>query len=130
MTKIGEILYWTPRLICIVAIVVISMLLFDTFKPEFSSWHQIRTFLLNMVPSFTLVLLLLLAWRKELTGGSIFLIIGLALSFFVYHYSFGINHSLGKSLLQVVKLALPFCLTGILFISDYFYKKRHTHVVH
>ncbi len=130
MTKTGEILHWMPRLICIVAIVVISMLLFDTFKPEFSSWHQIRTFLLHMVPSLTLILLLLLAWRKELTGGIIYLLIGLALSFFVYHYNFEINHSLGKSLLQVAKLSFPFCLTGILFIIDFFYKKRHGNPVH
>jgi hypothetical protein len=130
MTKAGEILFWTPRLMCIVAIVVMSMLSFDAFKPEFSSWHQIRTFILHMVPSFTLILLLLLAWRKELTGGTIFIVVGMLLSVFLYRYNYQEYHSFIKSFVPVALVALPFCLTGILFVVDYFYKKRHRKLIH
>ncbi len=130
MTKTGEILYWTPRFLCMVAIVVISMLTIEAFKPEFSSWHQLRTFIMQMVPAFTLVLLLLVAWRRELTGGTIFMLVGVIMAFFVYKYHYHLSHSFIKSAGRVVIMAFPLLLTGVLFVLDYFYKKKHRNLVH
>ncbi len=130
MTKTGEILYWTPRFLCMVAIVVISMLTIEVFKPEFSSWHQLRTFIMQMVPSFTLVLLLLFAWRKELTGGTMFIFVGLIMAFFVYKYHYQLSHSFIKSAGKVVVIAFPLLFTGIMFVLDFFYKKKRRNLIH
>ncbi|MBR8537452.1 hypothetical protein KDU71_17925 [Carboxylicivirga sediminis] len=130
MTKTGEILYWTPRFLCMVAIVVISMLTFEAFKPEFTSWHQLRTFFMQMVPSFALVLLLIFAWRRELAGGTFFIIIGAIMAFFVYKYHYHLSHSFIKSAWRVIIMAFPLCLTGCLFVMHYFYKRKRGNLIH
>ncbi|WP_439183069.1 DUF7670 domain-containing protein [Carboxylicivirga taeanensis] len=130
MTRTGDILFWTPRLMCIVAIVVLAMLSFDAFKPEVASWHEVRTFVLQMIPSVTLILLLVIAWRKELTGGLIFIIIGLGLSVIVFYYHHQLGHSFLRSLISFFLIAFPPTLAGFLFVGHYFYKKKHKHTVH
>jgi len=126
MTRTGKILHWTPRILCILAILFISLFAIDAFDNELSQWHQLRNFILHLIPSFTLIIFLALAWRKELLGGIILTLIGLILTPLLFRHNYGMNHSLWLSLIVILTISLPFFLTGILFIGSYFYKKKHT----
>ena len=77
MKNSAKIFYWMPRIICIIAILFISLFALDAFSPELSFWQQIGGFLMHLIPSFILLAILVLAWKKEFIGGILFMIIGL-----------------------------------------------------
>lgn len=47
-----KILYWSPRILCILAILFVSMFSLDAFEPGVPFWNQILAFLMHMIPSF------------------------------------------------------------------------------
>lgn len=116
MKKQNVILYWTPRILCILAILFISMFAFDSFSPNLTIWQQIGAFLLHLVPSFILLAFLLVAWKWELIGGLIFTVIGLVATPFIYLHNYRMNHSVSSSLLVILIITIPFVLVGVLFI--------------
>jgi len=125
MAQTGKILHWTPRILCITAILFVSLFALDAFDPELSLRHQIRDFALHLIPSFTLLLFLILAWRKELLGGIILTIIGLVLTPFIFRHNYHMNQSVLLSLVVILTITVPFVLTGLLFIGSYYYKKKN-----
>lgn len=116
--------YWTPRLLCILAILFISLFALDAFSPELSFWQQIGGFLMHLIPSFILIALLILAWKKELIGGIVFLIIGLSLSPIVFSHNYRMNHSIFMSLGIIFSITIPFAVVGILFMISHFKRKK------
>jgi len=125
MALTGKILHWTPRIICILAILFVSLFALDAFNPELNLKSQIRDFILHLIPSFTLLAFLILAWRKELIGGIILTTIGLILTPFIFRHNYHMNQSLWLSFVIILTITIPFVLTGVLFIASYFYKKKH-----
>jgi hypothetical protein len=120
-----RILYWSPRIICILAILFISMFAIDAFGPEKTMWQQLGDFLLHLVPSFVLTAVLVLAWKWEFLGGIIFIVIGFVLSIFVFMLNYNRNHSIGTSLGEVLIITFPFLVVGALFVISHFMKKKN-----
>ncbi len=120
-----KVLHWTPRVICILAILFISLFALDSFSPDLTIWQQIGAFLIHLIPSFVLLALLIVAWKWEYIGGIIFIIIGLGLSPFIYNHNYNMNHSVGMSLGIILMITFPFVVVGVLFIISYFIKKRY-----
>ena len=120
-----KILHWTPRLICILAILFISLFALDSFSPDLTIWQQIGAFLIHLIPSFVLLAILIVAWKWEYIGGTIFIIIGLGPSPFIFKHNYDMNHSVGMSLGIILMITFPFVVVGVLFIISYFMKKRH-----
>jgi len=66
-----KILHWTPRIICILAILFISMFAIDSFAPDLTIWQQLGGFLIHLIPSFILIAILIIAWKwKKLAVSS------------------------------------------------------------
>ena len=124
MNKLKPFLYWLPRILCILAIVFISFFALDAFQPELTVWQQIQAFLMHLIPSFILLLFLLIAWKWELIGGVIFVLIGLVLSPFVYMHNYNMNGSVWMSIGIIAMITFPFILVGILFILGYIVNKK------
>jgi hypothetical protein len=118
-----KLLHWIPRILCILAILFISMFAFDAFDPKLTIWQQIGGFLMHLIPSYILIALLIIAWKWELIGGIIFVLIGLGFSPFIFSHNYHMNHSIWMSLFIILMINIPFALVGILFIISY-YKKR------
>ena len=121
-------LHWLPRILCIIAILFISMFALDSFNPELTVWQQIKGFLLHLIPSFILILLLILAWRKELIGGIIFVIIGVIFTPLIFNHNYQMNQSIGMSLGIISLITIPFVIIGVLFIMSYYRKKKHQEI--
>jgi len=119
-----KLLHWLPRILCILAILFISLFALDVFDPKLTFWEQITGFIIHLIPSFLLMLILLLAWKKELIGGIVFTIIGLGFSPLVFMHNFRINHSVWMSLSIIALITIPFTIVGILFIMSHYRKKR------
>ena len=120
-----RVFHWLPRVICILAILFISMFALDAFAPGLTIWQQLGAFLIHLIPSFVLTALLIVAWKWEYIGGIIFTVIGLGLSPFIFIHNYHMNHSIGMSLVVILMINFPFIITGILFILSHFLKKKN-----
>jgi prolipoprotein diacylglyceryltransferase len=120
-----KVLHWLPRILCILAILFISMFSLDAFAPGLTLWQQLGGFLIHNVPSFVLLAVLIVAWKWEKVGGIILTILGLVLCIFVFILNYKRNHfSVATSLLNTLMVAIPFVLAGILFILSHYRKKK------
>jgi hypothetical protein len=124
MKTTDKILYWAPRIICILAIAFISLFAADSFGPGRSIWQQLAAFFMHMIPSFVLLAILLVAWKWELIGGILLTAVGIGLSPFIYMLNFKRTHATGMSIVSVLIVTVPFVLAGILFLIGYYRKKK------
>jgi hypothetical protein len=123
-TKV-KVFHWLPRIICILAILLVSLFALDSFAPGLTIWQQLGAFFIHLIPSFVLVAFLIVAWKWELAGAIIFIVTGLILSVLIYSINYNRLHSVGKSLGIVAIIATPFILAGILFLISYLLKKKN-----
>ncbi len=123
-TSIG-IFHWLPRIICILAILFISVFASDAFAPGLTTWQQLGAFAMHLIPSFILLVILIIAWKWELVGGIIFAFLGLGLSPFIFLHNYDMNHSVAMSLGIIALITFPFFCVGILFIISYYKKKKN-----
>ena len=119
-----RIFHWLPRIICILAILFVSMFAADAFAPGLTICQQLVAFFMHLIPSFVLIAALVVAWNCELVGGIVFMVIGLGLSPFVFNLNYNRNHSVGTSLGIIAMITFPFIVVGILFLVSHFLKKR------
>lgn len=123
------IIYWLPRIISILAIAFISVFALDAFDPSLSIWRQLQNFAMHLIPSFILLLILLIAWKWELVGGIIFLAIGLVFTPIIYMHNFRMNGSVLMSLGVIMTITFPFILVGSLFILGHRHKKTKSSAI-
>jgi len=109
-------LFWTPRILTILAILFMLMFSFDTFGGNEPFARKLLGFLIHNIPVLILIGVLIIAWKWEIIGGVLFIIAFIVAS--IYFKSFSGNPG---SLIVIV----PFLLTGILFILHHvLYGKR------
>jgi hypothetical protein len=124
MNRLTKIAYWTPRILCMLAILLISVFALDAFGPGQTVWHQILAFIIHMIPSFILIILLIVAWKWEKTGGIILSLAGLAWGLFLIK-TYSMQHgNFWIVFYRVMALAFPFILSGILFIISHYLQKK------
>ena len=122
----SKVVYWTPRLLCIIAILLISLFSLDAFAPGLTLWQQLGAFFMHMIPSFVLTALLAYAWRNEKSGGIIFLLIGLIFSPLIFNWNYRMNNSVWISLGIIAAITLPFVVVGILFLMHHSMKTKNS----
>jgi len=111
-----NLIFWLPRVLCILAIAFISIFALDAFRSHLTFWQQLRNFIIHMIPSFILIAILVIAWKREITGGIIFVTLGLILSPLVFIHNYRMNDSIGMSLLIIAVITIPLIVVGLLFI--------------
>ncbi len=124
MKTAHKVIYWLPRIICIAAILFISMFAADAFQPGLTIWQQLGHFFMHLIPSFILLGILLVAWKWEMVGGIIFILIGLGFTPAIYSHNYHMNHSVLISLGIIATITLPFVLVGTLFLLSNWQRKR------
>ncbi|MBN1108557.1 MAG: hypothetical protein JXR66_00960 [Bacteroidales bacterium] len=125
MNITDKIIRWTPRILGILAILFISMFAFDSFSPDKTLGQNLLSLLIHLLPSIALLIVLLIAWKRELAGGIIFIAAGIALSVFLYSGNMNRTGVPGQALLVVLILGLPFVVAGILFIISHFRQHKN-----
>ncbi len=125
MTKKSTLTWWLPRILCVCAILFISMFALDSFEEEATVNQQMLNFMIHLIPSFILTMILMLAWEKELIGGLIFVAIGIITSPFVFMLNYNRTHSVGTSLFIISIICFPFILVGVLFILNHLKRVRY-----
>jgi hypothetical protein len=126
MDKTIKLFYWLPRILCVLAILFISIFAFDAFDGDRSFWQKLAAFAIHLIPSYILTLFLLIAWKWERIGGIIFIVIGLAFSPFIATHNYAMNHSLWLTTTIVLTINMPFVIVGILFLLSHHLKQKNT----
>ncbi|KAF0196423.1 MAG: hypothetical protein FD166_2378 [Bacteroidetes bacterium] len=103
----NRLLYWTPRVIAIMAILFMMIFSLDCFEGSYTIGERLTCFVMHNIPSFLVVLILIAAWKWELAGGILFLLAALTGSILFRGFS-------GNPASLIVMA--PFAVAGILFI--------------
>ena len=74
---IKRVVYWTPRILCIVFAVFISLFAFDVFEEGKGFWETSVALLIHLVPTIIIVAVLVVSWRREWIGGILFIALGI-----------------------------------------------------
>jgi hypothetical protein len=119
MNKRNQVVHWLPRIICILAILFISIFAADAFEQGLSA------VLIHLIPSFVLLTFLIVAWKWEFIGGIIFTLIGLGFTPVIFMLNYNRNHSIWLSLFIILVITFPFIIVGILFIVSHLLKRKN-----
>ncbi|MDD5099057.1 MAG: hypothetical protein PHP35_01830 [Candidatus Colwellbacteria bacterium] len=69
-------LYWAPRVLSVLFIGFISLFSLDVFG-SYSGWETVLALLIHLIPSFILVGVVILSWKRDLVGSISFLFLSL-----------------------------------------------------
>ena len=112
MTK--KLLYWSPRILGILAILFMMMFSLDCLGEQDSFGNQMTCLFMHNIPAFICIAVLIVSWKRELLGGILFILAFIAAS--IFFNSFTGNWG---SLIVI----FPFLLIGVLFIISHYRKK-------
>src|SRR3972149_1113428 len=112
MNTLPKVLYWTPRVVCLLYIGFISLFALDVFSGEYNLAQTLVALTMHLIPSMLIFLALVIAWRWELAGSIVFDV--LAVGWLIYVGDFG------KSLI----ITLPLFVISSLFVGDWVYQRK------
>lgn len=75
-TTTRRFLFWTPRILCILYALFLSLFAPDVFGQGYGFWGTILALLIHLVPSYIVLITLAIAWRWEWVGSILFLGLG------------------------------------------------------
>jgi hypothetical protein len=75
-TTTKRILFWTPRVLCLLFAAFISLFALDVFGENRGFWNTLLALLIHLIPTGILLLILGLTWRWEWVGGLLFPALG------------------------------------------------------
>ncbi|NQT35514.1 hypothetical protein HQ587_10010 [bacterium] len=108
-----QLLFWTPRVICILFAAFISLFALDVFDEGQGVLKTILALAIHLVPTYIIVIALLVSWRWEWVGTILF--IGLALFYLIWTW--------GRfPLVAYLAISGPLILVGILFLLNWIYR--------
>jgi hypothetical protein len=116
--------FWTPRILCIISILFISMFALDSFAPGMPLWMQLRDFLIHLIPSYILALILWFAWVKEKWGGLLFIIFGSVTSVPVFLMNYHRTGSVWIGISVILLINIPLIMVGVMFMISHYLKGR------
>jgi len=107
-------LSWVLRILLIIMILFFALFSLDVFEEGKDFWEILTDLFMHNLPSFVMIIILIIAWRNELIGGILLMLgilgFGIFLFFRIDNFSYG----------TVIMLGIPF-LIGALFVVNHYY---------
>jgi hypothetical protein len=69
-------LFWGPRILGILFALFMSLFALDVFGEGYGFWETILALVMHLVPTYILVVVLVVAWRWEWVGAILFSLLG------------------------------------------------------
>jgi len=107
-----RLLYWAPRTLSIVFAAFIAIFALDVFQKVVPAWQVALALLMHLLPSFLVLLVLALSWRREWVGGALFITLGSLYLLWARNKPF-----FGWGV--VLSIAAPLFLVGVLFLLNW-----------
>jgi TRAP-type C4-dicarboxylate transport system permease small subunit len=112
---IKQVLFWSPRVLCILFALFLGLFALDVFSEDARFWKKILGLLIHLVPVYIVIIVLVIAWRWEWVGAIAF--IGMAL-FYLFQV-WGREHWSAYP-----AISGPLTLIGILFLLNWIYRTQ------
>ena len=110
---VKQTIYWTPRVLCIIFAIFVSMFALDVFDHGFNGTETIIALLMHLIPTAIIVIALILSWKWEWIGALLF--IGLSVFYPIW--------TQGKfPWITYIAMSGPMLLAGMLFFMNWAYK--------
>ena len=111
-------LLWFPRAVCIAFILFVSMFALDSFGEGRPLWQSLAAFAIHLIPSYVLIAMLVLAWRREWIGT----VVSVALAaLFLWWNATSRRNTLGVALV----LAGPLFVMAALYLAAWLRRPVH-----
>ncbi|MFH1207414.1 MAG: hypothetical protein V1668_02295 [Patescibacteria group bacterium] len=104
--------YWAPRVLSILIVCFVSVFALDIFEGDKTAGEIALGLLIHLIPTFVGIAVIVIAWKRELIGGWLFMALAVA---FLFMSRF--------ELAGMLMIALPFAVIGGMFLVHY-YKYR------
>ena len=69
-------LFWTPRVLCLLFAVFLSLFALDVFNEGYGFWKTILALFMHLVPTWIVLAVLAISWRWEWAGALLFACLG------------------------------------------------------
>ncbi len=69
-------LFWAPRVLSIAFVALLSLFAMDVFSENQGFWPTLQALVLHLIPTFVLIVALILAWRREWVGAVVYAAMG------------------------------------------------------
>jgi len=113
--SLKSILFWAPRVICILFTLFLAIFALDVFGEGYGFWKTILALLMHLIPNFIMIIILVLAWHWEWIGAALFTSLGV---FYIYT-------TWGRFPLSVYfTIAGPLFLLGALFLLNWIFRAQ------
>lgn len=116
LDKKQKLFLWLPRGLAIALILFLWLFALDVFSEGYSFGQLLLALLMHSVPNLILLVALLIAWHKRLTGSIIFAILGLISIWFFKTYE--------NIFVFLIISGLPLVIGGLFFLSWRLEKKE------
>ena len=110
---INKLFYWAPRTLAILAVLFLMFFFLDCFRDSQKLGKLLLCILTDIVPSLILSLVVAAAWKWELIGGIVLIVLVVVISNFVH--GFFINTAMTILFSLVLLSGILFVLHHILF---------------
>lgn len=70
------VVFWLPRILCILFALFISLFALDVFGEGYGFWETIVALLIHLIPTAMVLVALAIAWRWEWIGAILFVALG------------------------------------------------------
>jgi len=101
-------IYWLPRVLSILFILFLALFALDVFG-EYGFPEILIALFMHLIPNFLLIIALVIAWKWEVVGGVIFLVLGLFSIMFFKTY---------KDIIVFLLVSSPSLIIGVLFLLN------------
>ena len=112
-TNLKRLLIWAPRVLSILFALFLSLFALHVFGAGYTFTETLIALFMHLIPTFVLLLGLVLAWRWEWVGAVIFL--GFAAWYLVEAWG-------SFSVVVLLSIAGPPLLIGLLYLIDWRYR--------
>lgn len=109
---VNRLLYWTPRVLCILFAAFISIFAADVFSEARGFWQTALALLMHLIPTLLIIAVLVVSWRREWIGGVLFIALG------VLYIVWAWNRPFAKWYVFLL-IAGPPILAGVLFLLNW-----------
>jgi len=112
---VKRLLFWTPRVLCILLAVFVSLFALDVFGEGYGFWGTMLALLMHLIPTGVILIVLAISWRWEWVGGILFTALGvLYLAMFWGQFDWS----------AYLAISGPLLLVGVLFLINWLYRAR------
>lgn len=105
---------WTLRVLLILMILFFALFSLDVFDEGQGFWDTTVAFMMHNIPSFAMIIILIIAWKWEHIGGALLMLCVLGFAIFLFVRSGNFMYG------TLIMVGTPF-LIGIMFVINHYY---------